>query len=182
MSIADTGASAGTTKSWVASCISSRSGMEPGCGKKLHVSKFGVRRLYTRLVRTRFLRSFTAMHSSIPRMAGHLAHYRLATWRNEDGLHPTRASECGRAMGRPDDTLEQVFKPDNRVSTKQHNSNFDRSLSLATRVSGISLSCLEPHHHFCDAIQNICCVDADPRPSAVAGTGSKHSYGRDLYH
>lgn len=181
MSIADTGASAGT-KSWVASCISSRSGMEPGCGKKLHVSKFGVRRLYTRLFERDF---FGRLRQCILRFHG---------WRGTSHTtdllqgetttvsHPTRASERGRAKGRPDDTLEQVFKPDNRVSTKQHNSNFDRSLSLATRVSGIYLSCLEPHHHFCDAIQNICCVDADPRPSAVAGSGSKHSYGRDLYH
>lgn len=108
---------------------------------------WGQKTLYP-VVRTRFLRSFTAMHSSIPRMAGHLAHYRPATRRNDDGLHPTRASERGRAKGRPDDTLEQVFKPDNRVSTKQHIRISIGRYRSPHRVSGNYLSCLEPHHLF----------------------------------
>lgn len=166
----------------------SRRAYHPGVGWNLGAAKscmfqsLGSEDFYTRLFERDF---FGRLRQCILRFHG---------WR---GTSPTtdllqgetttvsirlRASERGRAKGRPDDTLEQVFKPDNRVSTKQHNSNFDRSLSLTTRVSGIYLCCLEPHHHFCDAIQNICCVDAEPRPSAVAGSGSKHSYGRDLYH
>lgn len=167
MSIADTGASAGTTKSWVASCISSRSGMEPGCGKKLHVSKFGVRRLYTRL----FERDFPVVYGNA---------FFDSKGKN-DGLHPTRASERGRAKGRPDDTLEQVFKPDNRVSTSSRIFEF-RSVAIARHLSsGHLFSCLEPHHLFAMRFKILLWM-LILRPSAVAGSGSKHSHGRDSYH
>lgn len=137
MSIADTGASAGTTKSWVASCISSRSGMEPGCGKKLHVSKFGARRFIpgcSNEIPGRFRQCILRFHGW--RDTSH------TTTRRNDGLHPTtRASERANA-GAPrvgPTTHGASFKTDKPESQSAAHSNFDRSLSLATLVTGNSI-------------------------------------------
>ena len=99
----------------------SRRAYHPGVGWILGAAKscmfenLGPEDFLYPVVRTRF-RSFSEMHSSIPRMAG--ASHTTITRRN-DGLHPTRASERGRAKGRPDDAWSKI-QTDNRVSTKLH--------------------------------------------------------------
>lgn len=162
MSIADMGASAGTSKSWVASCISSRSGMGSGSGKKLHVSKLGPEDLYP-VVRTRFSVVFgTAFFDSTD--VGCLAN----AW-SDNELHPTRAS--GRGARRVGPTTHRAsFRPAVDSRPAAAHPNFYRSLSLATSASGkFTLPCLEPYH-FCGAIQNILRI-LIPGPSMMADQG-----------
>lgn len=155
--------------------------MEPGCGKKLRVSKFGVRRLYTRLFERDF---FGRLRQCILRFHGWrgTSHTTYLLQGEIDGLHPTRASERGRAKGRPDDTLEQVFKPDNRVSTEQHIRISIGRYRSPQEFRAFIFPAWSHITFFAMRFKILLCVDADPRPSAVAGSGSKHSYGRDLYH
>lgn len=131
MSIADTGASAGTIKSWVASCISSRSGMESGCGKKLHVSKFGVRRLIYPVVRTRS--SVVFGNACLDSTDNGL----LALKHHEE--KPRSPSDLKRANAGARSVVPMTngarFKTDNRISTKQH-IRIPIRRYLATLVSG----------------------------------------------
>lgn len=133
--------------------------------QKVACFKVWGQKTYTRLFERDF-RSFSAMLSSNPRMAG-ASHYTYLTARRDDD-HPIRASECGRAKGRPDDTWSKF--QDRQPSLDQQHSRisigryrlppqFQAFLFLPGAISP-----------FCDAIQNIV-VDVDPRPSAVAGQG-----------
>lgn len=177
MSIADTGASAGTTKSWVASCISSRSGMEPGCGKKLHVSKFGARRFIpgcSNEIPGRFRQCILRFHGW--RDTSH------TTTRRNDGLHPTtRASEranAGAPRVGPTNTWSEFRSRQTRFSISS--ALEFRSVAIACHLSyGQFYYCLEPRRS-CDAIQNIA-VDTDPRPSAVAGQDQTTQMVGSLY-
>lgn len=90
-----------------------------------------------------------------------------------------RASERGRAKGRPDDTWSEFQNRQTRISIS---SAFEfRSVAIACHLSyGQFYSCLEPRRS-CDAIQNIA-ADTDPRPSAVAGQDQTTQMVGPLYH
>lgn len=147
----------------------SRRAYHPGVGWNLGAAKscmfqsLGSEDLYP-VVRTRFSVVFgNALFDSTD--GGCFAYYLLAA-RRDEGYHPTRASERGRAKGRPDDT-EQVSKNRQPSLDQQHIRISIGRYRLPPQFRAIIFlpGATSP---FCDAIQNIV-VDVDPRPSAVAG-------------
>lgn len=135
----------------------SRRAYHPGVGWNLGAAKscmfqsLGSEDLYP-VVRTRFSVVYgNAFFDSTD--GGCLAYYLLTARR--DATHPTRASERGRAKGRPDDAWSK-FQNRQPSLDQQHISNFDRSLSLATSVSGISLPAWS-HITFLRCDSKYCC-------------------------
>lgn len=147
--------------------------MEPGCGKKLHVFKFGVRRLIpgcSNEIFGHFRQCILRFHGwRVPRI--------LLSTRRHDSLHPTRASERTRARRGPARRhMERVSEPTTEFSTNSSTFEF-RSVAIARHISSGRFSSRLGLHPLLRCDSKYCC-GCGSQAFRGGRPGSKHSHGQ----